>query len=206
MAEKEQPLASPGADELTGMEIPRGELNLASSRTKWSKAVIIKRLLWEFCYPVLFRATPRLFFNGWRCAILRMFGAQIGRNVLLSNRARVLFPWELEIGDGAWIGWDVDIYNYAPVKIGRQAVVSQYSYLCTGTHDYTKSSFPLIFFPITVEDQAWVAAGCFVARGVTVGEGAIVASRSVVTKDVPKWMICAGNPCRPIKPRPPISD
>lgn len=184
----------------------KGELNLAASRTQWSKKILIKRVLWGVVWTLLFRPSPRLFFDGFRCALLRAFGAKIGSGVRIANTVKVLYPWELEIGEGSWVGWNADIYNYARVKIGKQAVVSQYSYLCTGTHDYTDPKFPLIFFPITIGDQAWVAADCFVAPGVTIGDGAIVASRSVVTKDQPAWMICAGHPCKPIKERPPIKN
>lgn len=136
--------------------------------------------------------------------LLRLFGAKVGRKVLIANTVKILYPWQLEIGDNSWIGWNVDIYNYAKVTIGHNAVVSQYTYVCTGTHDYQDPGFPLVFFPITVEDQAWVAADCFLGPGVTVAEGAIVASRSVVTKDMPAWTICGGHPCKPIKPRPPV--
>ena len=181
-----------------------GELDLTKSRTKWSKAILVKRILWGIVWTLLFRPSPRLFFDGWRIFLLRLFGAKIGSGVKINNTVKVLYPWELEIGDGSWVGWDVDIYNYARVKIGRMSVVSQYSYLCTGTHDYEDPAFPLVFFPITIGDQAWVAAKCFVAPGVTIGDGTIVASGSVVTKDMPEWQICGGNPCKPIKARPPI--
>lgn len=124
--------------------------------------------------------------------------------MLIANSVKILYPWELEIGDGSWIGWNVDIYNYAKVTIGKNSVVSQYTYLCTGTHDYQDPTFPLIFFPIEVADQAWVAAQCFVGPGATVGEGAIVASGSVVTKTVEPWTIVGGNPAKKIKDRPPV--
>ena len=60
---------------------------------------------------------------------------------------------------------------------------------------------PLIYRPITIGAQAWVAANCFVGPGVTVGEGAVVGAHSVVAKDVPAWTVVAGNPARVIKPR-----
>lgn len=186
--------------------VEAGQLDLTTSKTKWSKTVIVKRLLWGAVWTLLFRPSPRLFFDPWRVALLRLFGAKIGNKVKIANTVKVLYPWELEVGDGSWIGWHVDVYNYAKVTIGRMAVVSQYTYLCTGTHDYEDPTFPLVFFPITIGDQAWVAADCFVAPGVSVGEGAIIASRSVVTKDMPAWKICAGHPCAPIKDRPPVKE
>ena len=55
--------------------------------------------------------------------------------------------------------------------------------------------------PIVVGDEAWIAAEAFVHPGVTIGKGAVIGARSVVTRDVPAWMVCAGHPCVPIKER-----
>jgi putative colanic acid biosynthesis acetyltransferase WcaF len=80
-------------------------------------------------------------------------------------------------------------------------VISQGTHLCTGTHDYNKPEFPLVTAPISVGNEAWLAAECFVLPGVEIGEGAVIGARSVVTTNIPSWMVCAGHPCKPIKPR-----
>jgi putative colanic acid biosynthesis acetyltransferase WcaF len=103
--------------------------------------------------------------------------------------------------DWSVIGGNAEIYNLAPVNIGANTIISQRAYVCTATHDHSRIDFPLYSRPVTIEASAWVAAGAFIAPGIHVGEGSVVGAYSVVTKDVPAWMICAGNPCRPIKPR-----
>jgi len=95
----------------------------------------------------------------------------------------------------------VDCYDVAPVRIGAHAVVSQYSYLCTASHDDRIPTFPLIKKPIVINDRAWVAADVFVGPGVTVGEGAVVGARSSVFKDVEAWTVVGGTPARPIRKR-----
>ena len=75
------------------------------------------------------------------------------------------------------------------------------AHLCAGTHDHTKSDFPLLRPPILIGDQSWVCADAFVGPGVTIGEGAIVGAGAVVTKDLAPWMIAVGNPARAIKRR-----
>jgi putative colanic acid biosynthesis acetyltransferase WcaF len=55
--------------------------------------------------------------------------------------------------------------------------------------------------PITIGSQSWVASECVLGPGAEVGEGAVISVRSVVTKPMPAWMICAGSPCRPITER-----
>lgn len=163
--------------------------------------VKIKRGIWLLVRAVLFRPTPKRLGNGWRVAILRMFGAKIGKGTLVLPTVKVLIPWNLELGDGAVIGADADIYNFAKITIEANAMVSQRTFLCTGSHDHTHPHLPLTYAPITVKSEAWVAAECFVSPGVTIGSGAVIAARSVVTKDMPEWMICGGHPCKPLKPR-----
>lgn len=185
---------------MNDVETPAPSIDLAQSRTKWSVGMLVRRALWEFLFMPLVAWSPKPC-GFWRKGLLRLFGAKIGPGCLVSSGVRVLMPWNLTMGSNAWIGWDVDVYNYAPVTLGDNAVVSQYTYLCTATHDYEHPHFPLTYAPINVEDQAWVAARCFVGPGVTVGKGAVVGAQSVVFKDVPEWTVCAGNPCRPVKPR-----
>jgi putative colanic acid biosynthesis acetyltransferase WcaF len=130
-----------------------------------------------------------------------MFGAKLGRNCHIYSGAVIWAPWNLEAGDEVGIADGAIIYNQAPIRLGRRVVISQGAHLCTGTHDYEHPGFPLIAKPIVVHEQAWIAAEVFVHPGVIVGEGAVVGARSVVTKDVPPWMVCTGNPSQPIKPR-----
>lgn len=100
------------------------------------------------------------------------------------------------------IGPDVNIYNLATVTLGYGVQLSQSVHLCAGTHDYLKWSMPLVTASITIGPNAWLAADVFVGPGVTIGELAVVGARSVVIKDLPDRMVCAGHPCRPVKPRP----
>jgi len=95
----------------------------------------------------------------------------------------------------------VDCYSVAPIRIGAHAVVSQYSYLCSASHDYELPDFPLVTGPIVVAEGAWVAADAFVGMGVTIGAGAVVGARASVFKDVEPWTVVGGNPARFIKKR-----
>ena len=105
------------------------------------------------------------------------------------------------MGDHSCLGHDVDCYCVAPVRIGANATVSQYSFLCTASHDYEDPHMGLITAPIRIGDGAWVAADAFVAPGVVVGEGAVIGARSTVYRDVDAWTVVAGNPARFIKSR-----
>ncbi len=147
-------------------------------------------------YPRRFRRLMKL-----RIAILRLFGARIGQSCFIGDRVRIWVPWNLSMADWSVLGDQCEVYNLAPVSLGTNAIVSQYAYLCTATHDHTHPYFPLTQHPITIGNGAWIASKAFVGPGITIGDGAVVGAMSVVVKDVPPSMIYAGNPARPIKPR-----
>jgi putative colanic acid biosynthesis acetyltransferase WcaF len=103
--------------------------------------------------------------------------------------------------DNSCLADDADCYNVAQVTLAADATVSQYSYLCTATHDVADPSFRLYAMPIRVGHMAWVAAKAYVGPGVTVGEGAIAGANSCVYKDIPPWTIVGGNPAQFLKMR-----
>tara|TARA_B110001454_G_C12664541_1_gene410985 strand:- start:838 stop:1269 length:432 start_codon:yes stop_codon:yes gene_type:complete len=138
---------------------------------------------------------------GFRRFLLRLFGAKIGKKVIIRPSVKITYPWKLSIGDYSWIGDQVDLYTLGNIIIGKNVVISQKSYLCTGSHDYLKEDFSIFQKPITIQDQVWVASDVFIAQGITIGEGSIVAARSSVFKDIPSNKICAGSPVKIIRER-----
>jgi len=101
------------------------------------------------------------------------------------------------------VGRNVTIYNLGHITLRRGANVSQNCHLCAGTHDFLRWDMPLVTAPIVIGENAWIGADVFVGPGVTVGELCVVGARSVVVRDLPPRRICVGQPCRPIKDRPP---
>jgi putative colanic acid biosynthesis acetyltransferase WcaF len=179
----------------------RLRVDLTRGNIHWDLGTKLRRSLWNVVWHVFFRPTPKRFCNRWRVWLLVLFGADVQGSVLVLGSCRILQPWKLSLGEGVAIGSQTEIYNYAHVSIGPMTVISQYSYLCTGTHDYTHPHMPLTWAPIRIGSECWIAADVFVAPGVTIGRGAVVGARSVVTQDLPEWTVCAGNPCRVLKPR-----
>ena len=159
------------------------------------------RFIWNITWLLLARPIPRRLLNGWKLTLLRIFGAKLKKNAVVYSNARIYMPWNLEMDEYAILGAEVDCYNVAKIKIGAHAIVSQKTYLCAASHDFTKSTMPLIALPIIIEDHAWVAADAFVGMGVTIGKGAVVGARAAVYKDVDKWTVVGGNPARFIRDR-----
>lgn len=156
--------------------------------------------LWWLVQATLFAWSPQ-FMYGWRNFLLRLFGATIGVGVLIRPTVRVTYPWKLSIGDHSWIGDGVELYTLGEIKIGTNVSISQRSYLCTGSHDFSKVSFDIYARPIIIQDQVWIASDVFVMPGTTVGFGCVVGARSTVLKDLPPGKVCIGNPAVPVKYR-----
>lgn len=161
----------------------------------------IARVLWDLVYTILFCWSPRPF-HSWRAFLLRCFGARIGKDVHVYPSVKIWAPWNLEIGDHSGIASGVILYSQGKISIGRRVVISQGSHLVAGTHDYTVAGFPLITKPIIIKNHVWIAAEAFIHPNIIINEGCVIGARSVVTKDMPAWTVCAGHPCKPIKERP----
>jgi putative colanic acid biosynthesis acetyltransferase WcaF len=130
-----------------------------------------------------------------------MFGARIGRGTIFRASARVYHPWLFEIGAYSTLGPNVVIYNLGPVRIGDHTTLSQDTYVCAGTHDYTLPNLPLLRPPVRIGSGVWIAAQAFIAPGITIGDNCVIGARAVVTSDITPAMVAAGNPARIIKPR-----
>ena len=175
---------------------------LIQSNRQASKYTIreqLARLSWSVGRAV-FRLTPRPCF-GWRRALLRLFGAKVDSNVNIYPSALIYYPWNLNIGDWSSIGEWALIYNLGTVSIGQRSTISQRAHLCAGTHDYRDPAMPLLKPPIHIADDTWICADAFLGPSVTIGEGAIVGARAVVTKNVAPWAVVVGNPARVVKHR-----
>jgi putative colanic acid biosynthesis acetyltransferase WcaF len=156
--------------------------------------------LWWLVQATLFGCSPQ-FLYGWRRFLLRLFGASIGKHVLIRPTAKVQFPWKLTIGEWSWIGDDVVLYSLGQITIGSHSVISQRSYICAGSHRYDSKSFDILAKPVTIESEVWIATDCFVAPGVTIGNGAMVGARSTVLTNLPAGTVCFGSPAVAVKPR-----
>ncbi len=168
-----------------------------SPHSIWNK---IGRVLWFWVYWLLFRPSPRFLFV-WRIFLLRCFGARVSFKARVHPTAKIWAPWNLVMGDYATLAPGVDCYCVATVSIGAHATVSQYSYLCSATHDFEHPNMPLVSSPIVIHDQAWICADVFIGPGVTIGEGCVIGARSSVFSDMPAWHVCCGTPAAPVRKR-----
>lgn len=160
----------------------------------------IKRLLWYYI-NILFFMNPLNPFSGLKVFLLQLFGAKVGKGVVIKPNVNIKYPWLLEIGDYTWIGERAWIDNLAQVKIGKNCCISQGAMLLCGNHNYKKPTFDLIVKPITLEDGAWVGALSVVCPGVTIKTHAILTVQSVAAETLEPFALYKGNPAVRIRER-----
>jgi putative colanic acid biosynthesis acetyltransferase WcaF len=176
------------------------EAEVIPGASPWTLKQNIVRTVWMLVGRPAFRLT----FHNWygvRRVILRAFGATVGRGVRVRASAKIEIPWNLTLKDGAIVGDGAILYSLGRITIGERAIVSQYSHLCAGTHDYSSRSFELLKLPITIGREAWIATEAFVGPGVQVGALAVLGARSCAYKDLEAAMVHVGNPARAMKKR-----
>jgi putative colanic acid biosynthesis acetyltransferase WcaF len=154
---------------------------------------------WRLAQRMLFFPSPAPA-DAWRRFLLSCFGAHVDSTTKINPSARIIHPWNLTLGPGAVVCHYVVLDCQAPIVIGSNSRISQFSHLCTATHTYEQRNMPIIGQPISVGDRCWLAADVYVGCGVTIGDGVVVGARASVFRDVDMDTVVAGSPARAIKP------
>ena len=134
-----------------------------------------------------------------KVTLLRLFGAKVGRGVVIRSNVFITFPWRLSIGDHVWIGDQVLLLSLERIEIDSHCCISQRAFLCTGSHDFTKTTFDLIISSIRIERGCWVGAQAFVGPGVVMESGSRALAGAVVVKSVPAGVCVGGVPAKPLQ-------
>ena len=167
-------------------------------------SIKMKRVVWNVAAALLFRPFMTPVFRKWRLLLLRLFGAQVEWDASVYASVKIWAPWRLRMGHRACLGPEVICYNQDWVVLEDDAIVSQYSYLCTAGHDTSHANTAdegLITAPIVLRKGAWIGSRAFVSMGVEIGEGAVVGATASVYKSVEPWTVVGGNPAKVLKKR-----
>ena len=178
-----------------------GTTDLSKFSNKWYDpgAGAVKRLAWFVTNAAFF--TSWFPFSGFKVFLLRLFGASVGRGVVIKPCVNIKYPWRLRIGDHVWIGERVWIDNLVWVRIGSNACISQGAMLLTGNHNYKSEAFDLITGEINLEEGAWVGAQSVVCPGVTCKTHSVLSVGSVAARDLEAYSIYQGNPAVKVRDR-----
>lgn len=176
------------------------QVDLGSYNNSWYKpGNVLKRGLWYFASTLFFKSAFPL--NSIKVFLLVIFGAKVGKAVVIKPHVNIKYPWFLSLGDHVWIGEYAWIDNLAQVKLGNNVCVSQGALLVTGNHDYKKTSFDLITKPITLENGVWIGAKSVVCPGITARYHSVLTVGSVAQNDMDAYGVYSGVPALKIKDR-----
>ncbi|SFV59725.1 acetyltransferase [hydrothermal vent metagenome] len=165
------------------------------NKTGYNPGGRTKRVLW-YLTNMLFFKTQIPYPSLMKVSLLRLFGAKIGRGVVLKPNINIKYPWFLSLADYCWVGEGVWLDNLAEVKIGNNVVLSQGAYILTASHDYKKSKFDLKLGEIILEDGVWIGAKAIVTSGIKCHSHSVLTVGSVATSNLAPYMIYQGNPAK----------
>ncbi len=159
--------------------------------------------LWQW-YMALFNWIPGRI--GWfvRGLALKPFFKRSGWPLIIGPNVDIVAPWNLEVDD--WVGIGGIVNATGGIQMGKYSVATWGTMLNTVNHIYEDPNIPLRLqgievAPIIIEEDVWIGTHSYIAPGVTIGKGAVVAANSMVTKDVPPYTIVGGVPAKPIRRR-----
>lgn len=176
-------------------------VSLKNFNNKWYKpGSTWKRIIWYIVAMFIFE-TPLPFPYSLKRFLLRLFGAKIGKNVVIKPMVKIKYPWFLTVGDYSWIGEYVWIDNLASVKIGNNVCISQGCYIVTGNHNYKSETFDLMLGPIIIEDGAWLGAKSIILPNSIISSHCVISAGSIVKGKTLPYTIYQGNPAYPVKTR-----
>lgn len=170
--------------------------------------VHVKRLLFGAYSFVenLVRIVMELLPHPLRYWIFKSFLARLGSDSMIDYQTYFRYPWKINIGNGVWINRGCEFYGSmlagnAQITVGDHCALGPRVRVLSASHDYRRLDLPDQAASVTIGHHVWIGAGATILPGITIGDGAVVAAGSVVTRDVAPFSIVAGNPARFIKLR-----
>lgn len=141
-----------------------------------------------------------------RRMVFKVVLERYGTGTTIDYKTYIRYPSKVSIGFATMINrgcrfYASHFYKDVCIQIGNHVAVAPEVSFCAAGHNYHQLSLPDTAASITVGDHVWIGARSVILQGVTIGEGAVIASGSVVTKDIPPYTIAAGVPAKVIKKR-----
>ncbi|MBN2167254.1 MAG: WcaF family extracellular polysaccharide biosynthesis acetyltransferase [Marinilabiliaceae bacterium] len=166
------------------------QTDLSKYNNSWYKpgGNSIKQFCWYFTNSFFFMSS---FFpiSTLKVFLLKLFGAKIGKGVVIKPSVNIKYPWNLTIGNYTWIGENVWIDNLDKVTIGNNCCISQGAFLLCGNHNYKKKTFDLLISPIIIEDGVWIGAKAIITGGITCHSHSVLSAGSITSEDLEEYSI-----------------
>lgn len=172
--------------------------------------ILIRKFLKYFRYYEFKIAFKWIFMNDIICKLyskslrhsyLRLLGSKIGKNSVIYRGGTIWRGNNLNIADGCNIGYKVHLDDRNGINIGKNVTIASEVMIWTMHHDYNDVNFKTEGGAVNIEDYSWICSRVIILPNVTIGEGAVVASGAVVSKNVDPWTVVGGIPAKKIGDR-----
>ena len=128
----------------------------------------------------------------------KLFNGKLPKTSFLTPPFQVDYGCQMELGDHVFVNHDLTAMSAGGIILEDGVMIGPGTTLLTVNHDF-KDIQIIVCKPVRIKKNAWLGAQCIIMPGITIGEGAIVGSGSVVTHDVPAHAIVVGNPAKVLK-------
>ena len=129
----------------------------------------IYQIIWLIISSVVFRPSLPVMSYRYKTVILRAFGANVGRHVVIKPGVQIKNPSLLDIGSDVWIGENVWIDNVGKITIGDNVCISQGVRMTSGNHNYKQTNFELMIEEIEIQNNCWIGCFCNILPGAQIG-------------------------------------
>lgn len=134
--------------------------------------------------------------------LLKQLLGKTGEAFHISQPFRCDYGSNIEIGENFYSNYNLTILDVAKVVIGANAQIAPNVSIYTAGHPIhpdSRNSGYEYGIPVTIGDNVWIGGDSVILPGVTIGSNSVIGAGSVVSKDIPEWVVAAGNPCRVIR-------
>jgi len=140
-------------------------------------------------------------FQGRDSTIQELFG-RAGKDAWVESSFHCDYGTQISVGDYFFANYDCIFLDIAPITIGSRVYIAPRVCIYTVNHPMVpevRNTDLEYGRPVTIEDNVWIGGNVVILPGVTIGEGAVIAAGSIVTRDIPPRVVAGGNPCRVIR-------
>ncbi|ARJ39568.1 acyl transferase [Sporosarcina ureae] len=160
----------------------------------------------EFFMETLFKLPRYKLFNEIKKTFLVLFGNKVGKETIFYPGVWIMPPRNLKVGNNVDFAKDVQITTGGSVEIGDRVLIGYGTKILSSNHSIPINKGQVFYSghthsAVIIEKDVWIGANCIILPGVYIGEGAIIAAGSVVTKSVSSFTIVGGVPAKIIKER-----
>ncbi len=137
----------------------------------------------------------------FRNIVAKLIAKKMGKGTQFCRHIHLISPHKISIGENCFINRNVVIDGRNGVFIGDNTDIGEYTAIWSLEHDTQSSTHTCVGGITSIGNNCWIAPHSIILPGVKIGDGVVVATGSIVTKDVPDNVVVAGVPAKIIKKR-----